>query len=90
MRYSDLRSAQAGESGFFYIVSAEGRIAYHPNPSLTGRDVSDVPQVKAILARDCGVNTDTLGGLTRTVFFRRLASGKMLCLSVSAEELEGR
>ena len=88
MMFNDLAENRIGKSGFFYILSPAGIIVYHPNQPLTGRNVADVPQVKAILASESGVSTETLGGLSRTVFFRRLESGNTLCLSLDASELE--
>ena len=88
MMFNDLAENRIGKSGFFYILSPAGIIVYHPNQPLTGRNVADVPQVEAILASEGGVSTETLGGLSRTVFFRRLESGNTLCLSLDASELE--
>ena len=88
--YVEVGKQTVGETGFFYVIGPKGVIVYHPNTPLTGRDVSDVPQVRAILALDSGVNTDSQGGLVRTVFFRRLASGNMLCFTISDDELDGR
>lgn len=90
MSFKDMADMRIGRSGFFYVLSAGGVIVFHPNQPLTGRNVGDVPQVKTVLAAESGVSTDTLGGLSRTVFFRRLESGHTLCLTVDTEELEGR
>ena len=88
MTLKDLSNNRIGKTGFFYILSPAGVIVYHPNQPLTGRNVAEVPQVKAILSSEGGVNTETLGGLSRTVFFRRLESGNTLCLSLDASEIE--
>ena len=90
MGFRDLTDNRIGRSGFFYVLSSAGIIVYHPNQPLTGRNVADVPQVKTILAAESGVSSDTLGGLSRTVFFRRLESGNTLCFTVDTEELESR
>lgn len=81
-----LAAEHIGESGFFYLLSAEGKVLSHPNSGLIGRDFSRAPLVKAILARDSGIQNDDSGESSRMVFFRRLSSGSMLCLTVDSAE----
>jgi hypothetical protein len=83
-----LPKQRIGESGFFYILSEKGVLLVHPAEILVGNDFSKVPQVRLILSRDSGVQSDDLGGIARTVFFRRLASGSMLCLTINTAELQ--
>ena len=82
-----LATAHIGSSGFYYLLSAEGKVLVHPNSGLVGRDFSRSPQVKAILAKDRGIQNDGSGESSRVVFFRRLSSGDILCLTVDAAEL---
>ena len=89
LTYEDLASLKIGESGFFYILSNDGILLLHPHGALAGSDFSSIPSVKVMMSKEEGVQADEMGGVSRTVFFRRLSSGNILCLTVDTEELKG-
>ena len=85
---ADVQKESVGESGFFYVLSDKGILLVHPSQVLVGRDFSEIPQIHSILLRDKGSQSDDLGGMARTVFFRRLSSGSMLCLTINTAEIQ--
>jgi hypothetical protein len=84
----DRLNVKTGKSGFFYIVSKEGRVVWHPIGYMQGADVSMLPMIKEIFSKESGYGYFDQGGMKRVVFYEPLGDGSKLFLSIDPEEFD--
>ena len=91
-RYPDrlamLKNKKIGFSGYFYIIDSTGRVVYHPKEALIGMSFFNNPFVKSILYKRAGCVKGASGGEARVMIFRPLGSDRILCLSLSINEVD--
>jgi hypothetical protein len=85
--YGLLKEERIGQSGFYYVLSPEGRLVAHPNPLWIGRDFSDIRSVREIIKGNKGVISADEGGIRRTIFYLKLENGDYLCCTIDTDEL---
>lgn len=84
----DRLKEKTGKSGFFYVVSNEGKVLWHPLSYMNGADVSNIPMIKEILPKESGYGYYDQGGMKRVVFYESLGDGSKLFLSLDPEEFD--
>lgn len=82
-------SIRVGNSGYFYIIDSNGRIAAHPQKALVGFMFEDNPLVKKMRSGKRGCVLQRFDGASRMVLFATLDSGDIVCLSISPDEIDG-
>lgn len=83
-RSTILRLDKEGAPGYYYIIDSRGRIIYHPEKSLIGKDFSRYPFVKKILEEKNGSFAMETGGKDTSVFYRELKDGSVLCYTIDS------
>jgi hypothetical protein len=83
----NLTDVRVGASGFFYILSTEGRLIVHPKALFVGADFSGLPSVREMMGRERGVVSADEGGMRRTIAFAHLYDGNILCLTIDTGDL---
>jgi len=84
-----LKDKRINDKGFFYVIDLSGRVIYHPQELLIGRNFSDYWFIKYILKQRSGCLSYTVGGLEHFIFFENLQREQLLCYSIAAADLEG-
>ena len=84
----DKLKEKIGKSGFFYVVSKEGIVEWHPLNMMNGTDVSNLPMIKEIMQKDYGYGSFDQGGIKRIVMYQTLSDGSKLCFSLDPEEFD--
>jgi len=62
-----IRDAQIGKRGIIYVVDDEGRVVFHPDPSLAGVDMSSSPAVRSALESLTGSASGRFADGTETI-----------------------
>lgn len=79
-----LRLDKEGAPGYYYIIDNRGRIIYHPEKSLIGKDFSRYAFVQKILDEKNGSFALETGGKDTSVFYRELKDGSVLCYTIDS------
>jgi hypothetical protein len=81
-------NAKVGKSGFFYVVSKDGRVIWHPVAIMNGADVSGLPMMREVQSKDSGYGFFDQGGMNRVIFYDQLGDGSKIFLSVDPSEFD--
>jgi hypothetical protein len=84
-----LKDKRINKRGFFYVIDSTGRVIYHPQELLIGRNFSNYWFIKHILQERSGCLSYTVGDQDHYIFYESLQGGEILCYSVAALDLEG-
>ena len=84
-----LKSKRVAVSGFYYIISRNGRVVFHPQAVLIGADMSNMSFVAAVLQQGNGCIEYTVDGKVFIIFSRLISNDNILCLSIPKEEVIG-
>ena len=88
-RVYQLKSKRVASSGFYYIISRDGMVVFHPQAVLIGADMSNMNFVAAVLQQENGCIEYTVDEKMFILFFRPINHGNILCLSIPKEEVIG-
>jgi hypothetical protein len=82
-----IRQRRVGASGYYYLISPQGAIIYHPQSAIVGMRFSENPLVKRIMQEKNGCLRHLFEGTEKILVFRALADGSTLCLTLSTVEI---
>ncbi len=82
-----IRQRRVGATGYYYLVSPQGIIIYHPQSAIVGMNFSENPLVKRIMREKNGCLRHLFEGTEKVLIFRPLADGSILCLTLSTGEI---
>ncbi len=82
-----IRQRRVGATGYYYLVSPQGVIIYHPQSAIVGMNFSENPLVKRIMREKNGCLRHLFEGTEKILIFRPLADGSILCLTLSTAEI---
>ncbi len=83
-----LGDKRVGQSGYFYIISKQGIVVFHPNPIVIGRSFREFDFTARIIEKEEGVLHYGREGMMYRVYFVPLDSGEILCLSIPENEIK--
>jgi len=79
-----------GRSGYFYIIGTDGRIRYHPQRALIGLSFMENRFVKRLIESREGCIEQNIEGRYRIIKFKMIDTARILCFSVSSDEVDRR
>jgi len=83
-----LKDRRVGETGYFYIISVQGVVVYHPSSILVGRSFADLDFIRQVIEKQEGVLRYGREGLRFRVYFTPLDKENILCLSIQEKEIQ--
>jgi hypothetical protein len=89
MNMRNLKDTTVGKSGFFYVVDNTGKVSFHPQAVLIGRDFSSFKFMQELLEKKKGCIIYGIGPRERVIFFAPINDREVLCLSIESEEVRG-
>lgn len=84
----ELRTHRIGKSGFYYILSSDGIIVFHPQAVLIGSNMSSRSFVRDILERKNGCLSYGVEDKRLVIFFRLIRDENILCLSILENDIK--
>ncbi len=83
-----LKNRKIGETGYFYIINAEGQVIYHPESMLIGSNFKRYDFIKNILERREGCYYYNFGTMHQLIYFVRINENDILCLTIRENEVD--
>ena len=83
-----LKDWKISDKGFFYVIDQSGRVVYHPQELLIGRNFIDYWFIKVILSDRNGCIKYNVGNTEHYIFFESLNTGEILCYSIASREMD--
>lgn len=91
MNYAyELKTRAVGKSGFYYILSRDGVVVFHPQAVLIGSRMGHISFVREVLERESGCLSYGIEDKRLLIFFRPVGENNILCLSIYENELKGQ
>ena len=85
---SFLKDRRVGETGYFYIISKQGIVIYHPNQIIIGRSFNGFDFIRQIIEKQEGVLRYSREGLNYRIYFAPMDNDNILCLSIPENEIK--
>ena len=89
VKIQDLERFNGGGKGYYYLITSEGRVIYHPKKGLIGSDFSRYDFVKRILEERNGCISSDTGGVPRIILFRSFDRDDILCYTIEENQVPG-
>ena len=83
-----LDQKKVGSTGYFYIITSDGRISYHPKKALINFNFSEYPFAKKILKERNGCLISAADSKTRYIFYCEIGMDEILCLTIDSNEVD--